>query len=68
MLKQGKENICRGTEGMKYERYEEIRGRLCERLLGTILEGCIQEREAVLGPIKHDRRPSYALRSSRAFR
>jgi hypothetical protein len=61
MLKRGKEDICHGMEGMKYEHYKEIRGRLYERLLGTILERCIQERNAVLGPMKHARRPVLRL-------
>jgi hypothetical protein len=61
MLKQGKEDICRGREGMKYERYKQIRGRLYERILGTVLKRCIQESEAALGPMKHARRPVLRL-------
>jgi hypothetical protein len=57
MVKQRTENIQNEMEGMEYEHCKERVGNLYKKLLRTILEDCIQQREEVLGPMKYTRRP-----------
>jgi hypothetical protein len=57
MVKQRTENIQNEMEGMEYEHCKKRVGNLYKKLLRTILEDCIQQREEVLGPMKYTRRP-----------